>query len=463
MKFYNTLSNSVEEFNEIEKGKVGLYTCGPTVYDYAHIGNFRSYLFEDLVKRYLIYRGYQVKHIMNITDIDDKTIRKSNQLGVSLNEVTEIYIKAFLEDIETLNIIKADKYPRATEHITEMLDIIDNLLEKGYAYKKDNSVYFSIVKFKEYGKLANISSDNLKTGVSVDADEYEKESVQDFVLWKGRKEAEPFWSSEKFGEGRPGWHIECSAMSSKYLGDHFDIHMGGVDNIFPHHENEIAQSQCSSGKQFVNYWLHCQHLIVDNQKMSKSLGNFYTLRDLLDKGYDPMEIRYLLISAHYRKMLNFTFESLIQARQALKRIDDFLFMINGLNPEEGKTEHITLFIKDSESKFQAEMDDDFNISGALAAFFDFIYKVNVNRQDIKKGDVKLILDYVNRIDSVLGILKKKEETMLDSEIEEKIAQRQQARKEKNFKLADAIRDELKAKGIILFDTPEGVRWRQEKN
>ncbi len=461
MKFYNTLTNTIETFQEIEKGTIGLYTCGPTVYDYPHIGNFRSYAFEDLVKRYLIYRGYKVKHVMNITDIDDKTIRKSNQMGITLNEVTAIYIKAFMEDVEALNIVKADIYPRATEHIPEMLDIIDKLYEKGYAYSRDNSVYFSIQKFPGYGKLANISQENLKTGVSVDADEYEKENVQDFVLWKAKKEGEPFWTSGKYGDGRPGWHIECSAMSSKYLGNHFDIHMGGVDNIFPHHENEIAQSECASGEKFVNYWLHCQHLIVDNQKMSKSLGNFYTVRDILAKGYSPMEIRYLLISTHYRKMLNFTFDSLVQARQTLKRIDDFIFSLEGLTPVDGETPSITQLILESETKFQAEMDDDFNISGALGDFFDFIYKVNLALKDLKTGDVANIMNFVDRIDSVLGVIKKKEEKMLDAEIEEKINQRQQARKEKNFKLADAIRDELKAKGIILIDTPAGVRWKYE--
>ncbi|MGE5340045.1 MAG: cysteine--tRNA ligase [Candidatus Omnitrophota bacterium] len=461
MNFYNTLTNKVETFEEINPGKIGLYTCGPTVYDYAHIGNFRSYIVEDLIKRYFLYRGYEVKHVMNITDIDDKTIRKSNQMGVKLNEVTDVYIKAFMEDVEALNIVKADVYPRATDHIDEMLVLIDRLMEKGYAYQKDNSVYFSIAKFPDYGKLANISKDNLKTGVSVDSDEYEKEDVQDFVLWKGKKEGEPFWSSETYGDGRPGWHIECSAMSAKYLGNHFDVHMGGVDNIFPHHENEIAQSECATGEKFVNYWIHCQHLIVDGQKMSKSLGNFYTLRDIFAKGYDPMEVRYLLISSHYRKMLNFSFDGLQQARQALKRINDFLFTLNGLKPAEGETDSIRDLIRESESKFQAEMDNDFNISGALGVFFDFIYKVNLSLNELKSQDIKHVVDFVHRIDSVLGVLKKTEEKMLDAEIEAKIEQRQQARKEKNFKLADAIRDELKAKGITLIDTPDGVRWKLE--
>lgn len=462
MKFYNTLSNKVEEFKEIKKGTIGLYTCGPTVYDYAHIGNFRSYMVEDLIKRYFIYRGYKVHHIMNITDIDDKTIRKANQLKVSLNEVTDKYIQAFMEDVETLNIDKADQYPRATDHITEMLDIIDALMEKGYAYIKDNSVYFSISKFNEYGKLANISQENLKTGVSVDADEYEKDNVQDFVLWKGKKEGEPSWQTDKYGEGRPGWHIECSAMSSKYLGNHFDIHMGGVDNIFPHHENEIAQSQCATGEGFVNYWIHCQHLIVDNQKMSKSLGNFYTLRDLLDQGHEPREIRYLLLATHYRKLLNFTFEGLAQAKQSLKRIDDFIFTLNGLSPAEGENEQITKLVQESEKAFQEQMDNDFNISGALGVLFEFIHQVNVKQNELKRKDIEHVLAFMDRIDTVLGILKKEDQGMLDEEIEARITERNQARKEKNWALADQIRDELKAKGIVLIDTPDGVRWKYEK-
>jgi cysteinyl-tRNA synthetase len=461
MRFYNTLTNKVEEFRELEEGKIGLYTCGPTVYDHAHIGNFRSYMVEDLIKRYFLYKGYKVTHIMNITDIDDKTIRKAIKLGVTLNGVTDQYIQSFLEDVETLNIIKADKYPRATEHIDEMLEIVDKLTENGYAYKKDDSVYFSIEKFEEYGKLANITKENLKTGTSVDADEYDKENVQDFVLWKGKKEDEPFWESEKYGDGRPGWHLECSAMSSKYLGDHFDIHMGGVDNIFPHHENEIAQSVCSTGEKFVNYWIHCQHLIVDNQKMSKSLGNFYTLRDILAKGYDPMEIRYLLLATHYRKLLNFSFDGLVQARQSLKRIKDFMFTLEGLNPAEGQTPEITQLIEDSETKFQEHMDSDFNISGAMGVFFEFIHAVNVKQKELKTQDVKDVQTFMERIDSVLGIMKKEEAGMLDADIEEKIEQRKQARKDRNFQLADQIRDELKSKGIVLIDTPEGTRWKHE--
>ncbi|HEX7503314.1 MAG TPA: cysteine--tRNA ligase, partial [Acidobacteriota bacterium] len=338
MRFFNTLSRSLEEFHEIEKGKIGLYTCGPTVYDFPHIGNYRSYVFEDLVKRFFLFLGFRVKHVMNITDIDDKTIRKANETGVPLDQVTRKYIDAFHADLRTLNILPADVYPRATEHIPEMLKLIEVLLQKGFAYEKDGSVYFSIERFKGYGRLANIDRENLKLGATAaaDADEYEKESIQDFVLWKGKKPGEPAWPAP-FGEGRPGWHIECSAMSMKYLGPHFDIHMGGVDNIFPHHENEIAQSECANGETFVNYWLHCQHLVVDNKKMSKSLGNFYTLGDLMERGFDPMAVRYLLISTHYRKLLNFTLDGLEMAGQALGRVRNFVFSMKNVQAE-GKAE-----------------------------------------------------------------------------------------------------------------------------
>ncbi|MCP4213176.1 MAG: cysteine--tRNA ligase, partial [bacterium] len=449
MKVYNTLSNSVEQFKEIKKGKIGMYMCGPTVYDYAHVGNFRSNLAQDIVKRYLLYLGYDVYHVMNLTDIDDKTIRKSKELNVTLNEVNDKYIEAFMKDLETLNITKADVYPRATEHIDEMLDMVGTLENKGYAYQKDNSVYFNIGEFKGYGKLANISSENLRIGVSVASDEYDKDNVQDFVLWKGKKEGEPSWES-KYGDGRPGWHLECSAMSMKYIGETFDIHMGGVDLIFPHHENEIAQSECTTGKKFVNYWLHIQHLIVDNQKMSKSLGNFYRLQDLVEKGYDAMEIRYLLISTHYRKLLNFTFEGLERAKISLKRIKDFIFTLEGLNPVDGETPEITTLIETCENNFRENMNNDFNISGGLGAFFDFIHQANLKQKEMKKLDVRNVLAFVDRINSVLGVLKEEKTEDLDSRIEEQIKLRQQARKEKNYKLSDEIRDQLKAEGILLI-------------
>jgi cysteinyl-tRNA synthetase len=460
MRFYNTLTRQVEEFKEIEKGRIGLYTCGPTVYDYAHIGNFRSYIFEDLVKRFFVFQGYKVKHVMNITDIDDKTIRKANELKMPLNEVTQKYIDAFNEDMHSLNILAADIYPRATDHVPEMVSLIATLLEKGFAYEKEGSVYFSIARFQDYGRLANIDQDSLKPGTALELDEYDKDAAQDFVLWKGKKPDEPAWPAP-FGEGRPGWHIECSAMSMKYLGPHFDIHMGGVDNIFPHHENEIAQSECANGQTFVNYWLHCQHLVVDNKKMSKSAGNFYTLRDLLQRGHDPLVIRYLLISSHYRKLLNFSFDSLEMAGQALNRIENIVFSLKNVKKSGAATPEISALLVSSQRAFTENLADDFNISGALGVLFDLIHAINQKMNDLSQNDAACILATIERLNTVLGILDQGDSTPLAAAIEGKIAQREKARKEKDFALADAIRNELKAQGIILLDTPDGVKWKKE--
>lgn len=461
LKAYNTLSNRIEEIVPIQAKRIGLYTCGPTVYDYAHIGNFRSYLAEDLIKRYLIYRGYQVTHVMNITDIDDKTIRKSIAAKVPLSEVTEPYIAAFFTDLDALNVLRADHYPRATAFIPEMLAIIARLEEKGHAYRRDGSVYFRISSFPEYGRLANVSQSSLRIGSSVDADEYDKESVQDFVLWKGMREGEPFWDSP-YGPGRPGWHIECSAMSAKYLGDYFDIHMGGVDNIFPHHENEIAQSRCASGQPFVKYWLHCQHLIVDGQKMSKSLGNFYTVRELLDKGVDAMALRYLLIATHYRKLLNFSFASLEQSGQALKRIQDFIFTLDNHQPAAATVDHAADLIETCRDQFVAAMDDDFNISGALAALFDLISTGHRRMEGFSETAKHSIAALFQELNGVLGVLPGTAQSKsLDSEIEELIRLRDVARRDRDFTTADAIRNRLKEQGILLIDTPAGVQWKRE--
>lgn len=459
VKLYNTLTNRVEELITNEDGKVKFYTCGPTVYDYNHIGNFRSYIFEDLLKRYLLYKGYQVIHIMNITDIDDKTIKKSNLNKVPLEELTAKYTKAFFEDIKKLNILPADNYPKATEHLPEMLKMVKKLMDKGYAYKKDGSIYFSIKKFKDYGKLANIKPENLKIGTSVDLDEYNKENARDFVLWKGKKENEPSWEFE-LGAGRPGWHLECSAMSMKYLGESFDLHAGGVDNIFPHHENEIAQSEAVTGKKFVNHWVHCQHLIADNMKMSKSLGNFYTLRDILKKGYDAMVVRYLLISTHYRKLLNFTFPELDSAKRSLERINNFVFTIFNMKVLAGVDPKISKTIQKKEAKFQEQLDDDLNISGGLGVFFDFIHEINLKKDLIKQENIGEIKAYLKRVNSIFGFIKLEEDTSIDKEIEELINKRNEARENKDFQTADKIRDDLKAQGIILIDTPKGTQWKK---
>ncbi|MCP2605138.1 cysteine--tRNA ligase [Candidatus Aminicenantes bacterium AH-873-B07] len=460
IKFFNTLKGKVEIFQPIESGKVKLYTCGPTVYDYAHIGNFRAYIFEDLLKRTLKYFGYKVIHVMNITDVDDKTIAGSQREGKTLNEFTEKYIKAFFEDIETLNIEKADYYPRATQHINEMVEIIKGLIKKGYAYEKDGSVYFKIVSFPKYGQLSKIKIEDLKSTERVDTDEYTKENLYDFVLWKAKKENEPFWETE-LGPGRPGWHIECSAMSMKYLGETFDIHCGGVDNIFPHHENEIAQSEAYTGKKFVNYWLHCHHLIVNGEKMSKSKGNFYTLRDLLAKKYNPKAIRFLLMSTHYRKVLDFTFEGLRQASSAIQRIQNFIYELENGKFQPGETQEIKKILNETKKQFDEGLRDDLNISVSLTALFTMIKKVNILRNNNKvfKKDTENILNWFKKIDSVLGILDFKDKKELPPDILAKIKEREKARQEKNYALADKIREELLKKGIILEDTKEGTRWK----
>ena len=460
IKFFNTLTKKKEEFLPVEDNIVKMYTCGPTVYDLAHIGNFRAYVFEDLLHRYLEFRNYKVIRVMNITDVDDKTIKGARENGVSLREYTDKYIKIFIEDMETLRLKKPDFMPRATEHIKEMVELIKKLLEKGYAYYKDGSIYFSISKFPSYGKLSGIDKSKVKIGARIDVDEYEKEDLRDFVLWKKAKEDEGVWWETEIGKGRPGWHIECSAMSMKYLGETFDIHTGGVDNIFPHHENEIAQSEAATGKKFVNYWLHCAHLLVNGEKMSKSKGNFYTLRDLLNKGYNPVAIRYLLLSTHYRDPLNFTENSLKQAENTVKNYNDFY---KGLNICAGEiyNEEIKKEIEKARNAFIESLDDDLNISGALSSIFNLIKKVNIffSKEEIGRKNVIEVKEFLEDIDNVLCILEKKEEN-LPEDILNLIKEREKARKEKDFKKADLIREKLKEKGIILEDTPYGTRWKR---
>ncbi len=459
LRIFNTLTGKVEEFKPIQENFVGMYTCGPTVYDYAHIGNFRTYVFIDLLKRYLKFLGYKVVHVMNITDVDDKTIRGANQKGVSLREYTDFYLEKFMEDLEILRIEKADYFPRATEHIDEMVKIIKVLLNKGFAYRKGDSIYFRISSFPDYGKLSKVEISPEKSYSRVDSDEYEKEYMSDFALWKGRKEGEPFWQTE-IGEGRPGWHIECSAMSMKYLGETFDIHVGGVDLIFPHHENEIAQSESYSGKKFVTYWIHCNHLIVEGEKMSKSKGNFYTLRDLLSRGWRPMAIRYLLLSTHYRNLLNFTFNGLSQAEQTLQRIENFLIELETSKTEGDSTPEINEIIKEAENRFRDGMDDDLNISIALSSVFELIKELNkiMAKKALSYKDKEQIMDFFAKIDSVLAILPQRKRE-LPPEIMKMIEEREEARRAKDFAKADRIREELRKMGIILEDTKEGVRWK----
>jgi len=460
IKLFNTLSGTIENFKPLTSEEVKLYTCGPTVYDYAHLGNYRAYVFEDLLKRFLMFMGYKVTHVMNITDVDDKTIKGANALGVKLQEYTQKYIKAFFEDIKTMNIAPADYYPRATEHIPEMVQIIKGLQDKGFAYRKGGSIYFSIEKFPDYGRLSKINLQELQPGQRTEADEYEKESIHDFALWKEKKEGEPFWETE-IGPGRPGWHIECSAMSSKYLGQTFDIHCGGVDNIFPHHENEIAQSEAYSGKKFVKYWLHCHHLIVEGEKMSKSKGNFYTLKDLLQRKADPLALRFLLLSTHYRKTLNFTFDALEQAHASLQRIRDFYYELENRSFRDGKNQDVTNLTKQARQKFIEGLSSDLNISVALTALFELIREINIlmSQDKIFKRDAENLLSFIDSADSVLAVFPPKQEMSLPPELAQKILARERARKEKNYSLADKIRKELLDQGIVLEDAKEGVRWK----
>ena len=401
------MNRGVEAFRPIVEGKVRMYTCGPTVYNYAHIGNLRAYIFEDLLRRYLRFLGFDVYQVMNLTDVDDKTIRASRESGLALRDYTERYKQAFFDDLKTLKIQPAEEYPAATDHVDDMIALIQRLVDKGLAYKsEDGSVYFSISKFEGYGKLAHLDLDGLRPGARVDQDEYEKDHVGDFALWKGwvEEDGDVVWESP-WGRGRPGWHIECSAMSMRYLGESFDIHCGGVDNIFPHHEDEIAQSEGATGKTFSNYWMHNAHLIVEGSKMSKSLGNFYTLRDLLEKGYSGREVRYLLISTHYRHTLNFTFKGLDASRAALSRLDEFR---QRLLDQAGDVQagDVPAWAMESRGVFQKHLDDDLNIAGGLAALFDLVSSGNraLDACEVTPEQAAAVLHVVLReMDEVSGL------------------------------------------------------------
>ena len=463
IRFFNTLTRQKEPFKPIEAGKVGMYTCGPTVYDYAHIGNFRAFLFEDLLKRWLEYRGYKVTHVMNLTDVDDKTIRGSQKQQIPLRQYTEHYANAFFEDINALNVKAATHYPKATDHIPEMVTLIKTLIQKGYAYKsQDGSIYYAISKFKNYGKLSHINVQELQAGARVKTDEYTKEEAQDFALWKAwtPEDGDVFWETE-LGKGRPGWHIECSAMSMRYLGETFDIHCGGIDNMFPHHENEIAQSEAATGKKFVNYWLHNEHLQVEGRKMAKKLGNFYTLRDLLGKGYDPIAIRYLLLSTHYRQQFNFTFEGLDAAKNAIERLRNFMRRLPDADGK-GSEGKIDSALHAVQTGFGCAMDDDLNISVALGALFDFVRDVNALLDagvvSVKEADA--VYAVMQGFDAVLGVIGEVErEESLPKEAEALIQKREEARKAKDWAAADALRMRLREMGVVVEDTPQGVRWR----
>jgi cysteinyl-tRNA synthetase len=465
LKLYNTESRAQNKI-VAHKGPIKMYTCGPTVYDFAHIGNFRTYVFEDLMRRTLKFFGFEVYQVMNITDVDDKTIKGAIKEGKSLLDYTQKYTDAFFEDLETLNIEPAEHYPKATDHIPEMIAMIDKMLKNDVAYRgKDGSIYFAISKFPSYGRLSHFTLDDLKENASLqnDRDEYDKENISDFVLWKAYdkdRDGNIYWDSP-FGKGRPGWHIECSAMAIKHLGETIDIHAGGVDNIFPHHENEIAQSECCTQKCFAKHWVHSEHLMVNGRKMSKSAGNFYTLRNLLDLGYSGIEVRMALLQTHYRVQLNFTLEGLKGASQALKRIDDFVERLT--RPILGKEDH-ALRIKIAREEFAEALSDDLNISEALASLFNLIRDLNtaIDAGDLSQKGADNALVLLKEINQVLGVITFRKEEVIPQELEDAFQKRQAARSAKDYKMADYYRDFITSKGYVIEDAPTGSFIRKLK-
>jgi len=441
LKLYNTLTRKKEEFKPIQKGKAGMYVCGPTIYDYAHIGNLRAYTTADILRRFLAYSGLKVKEVMNLTDVDDKTIKRSQEEKIKLKELTNRYEKAFLDDIKALNIIKPEIMPRATQHIKEMVELIKKLMKKGYAYKTNDGIYFSIKKFKNYGKLAKLDFSKLKKTERMRKDSYEKEEARDFALWKfySKDDGDVFWDTE-IGKGRPGWHIECSAMSMKYLGNSFDIHTGGIDLIFPHHQNEIAQSEAATGKKFVNYWIHNEWLFVDGKKMSKSLGNFYTLRDIIARKFSPLALKYLFLTAHYRSQLDFTWKNLENAQNSYERLKNIIAELKDDKKENEK------YLKE----FEKAINDDLNMPSALKVLWEML------RDEKASGKIRTI----EKMDEVLGLdLLKKEKVSVPDEVRMLVEERKKYRKEGNWKRADELREKIKKLGFYVDDTKEGVEIR----
>jgi len=491
-RLFNTLSGTVEEFQPIEDKQVRMYACGPTVYDYGHIGNFRTFVAVDILRRFLRQSGYDVRHVMNITDVDDKIIRNAAQAGVPLKQFTSKYERAFLEDAGALN-IEQPELVHATDHIAEMADFIAKLVEKGFAYRTDDgSYYFRIAKFPEYGKLSKKDFAGMEDGARVDVDEYEKDSARDFALWKAPKPGETSWES-KIGQGRPGWHIECSVMSMEELGDSFDLHAGGEDLIFPHHENEIAQSESATGKPFVKYWFHARFLLVEGEKMSKSLGNFFTLRDLVLKGHKPSSIRYLLASVPYRHQLNFTFGGLQQAAASVERLRNFRQrLVTGKFPA-GSDLNLTTLANDTAQRVREALSEDLNTAQAQAAIFDMVRVANaaIDSGGMKQDDVKPLVSTLDQFDEIFAVLKDddgakmqriadwaktdgrekdispelidalRSNALSDEQVNQKIEEMKAARAAKNFAESDAIRAELTANGIVIEQTKEGVRWRRK--
>ena len=468
VKFFNSLGRRLQDFEPLEPGHVRLYTCGPTVYDRVHIGNLRTFIFEDILRRTLQFFGYRVTQAMNLTDVEDKIIAAALEAEVDIDTFTAPHVGSFFEDLATLRIERVEHYPRATEHVAEMIAMIEGLLTAGYAYCADDCVFFRIGADEDYGKLSGIDLDQVRRGERVQSDEYGKEDARDFVLWKGAKEGEPAWPSP-WGPGRPGWHIECSAMSQKYLGKTFDIHCGGVDNLFPHHENEIAQSESANCCPLARFWLHSEHLTVDGEKMSKSLGNCYTLGDLLDRGLSARSIRYLLMSVHYRQQLDFTFDKLAGADRALKRIDDMRFRLaHGVEKESDPTP-LERAAGDFETAFTAALADDLNTAAALGAVFTFVHEVNgLIDHGLPPGGRTRAQAALDRADRVLAVLDSGDWAgateagggLSDAEIDALVAARSEARATRDFASADRIRDELSEAGVVVEDAPGGSRWKR---
>ncbi len=465
LRIHNTLTGQLEEFRPLVEGEAKFYYCGPTVWDYGHIGNFRSTIAADVLRRYLEFRGFKVTQVMNITDVDDRIITKSQEVGRNLDDYTAKYIEAFWEDFDALGCKRPDVAPRATRHIPEMVALIEKLQQRGHAYTSDGSIYYRIKSFPEYGKLSKINFAGNITGGSerVDTDKYDKEDARDFALWKApNKTDEPAWDTE-IGRGRPGWHIECSAMSMKYLGETFDMHLGGIDLVFPHHENEIAQSEGATGKQFARYWYHFEHLKVEGETMSKTKGNYYTFRDLTEKGFPPAAIRYFLLSVPPRKQLNFTFDALQGAQKTVESLRDFRARVEEAKTEPGETEHLQNAVRKALTDFEEGLDDDLNTSVALAAVHNLSREVNtvLGLRTLREADKRAVLRAIDRFDSVLNVFGRPPREILDEEIQKLIDERQDARHRRDFDRADGIRDELAGRGIMLEDTKDGVRWKRK--
>lgn len=459
LKLYNTLTRKLEEFQPADGKTVRMYSCGPTVYNYVHIGNLRTFTFQDILRRYLRVCEWEVDHVMNVTDVDDKIIANANAAGKTIFDYSGPYRQAFLDDCDTLHLERPERITPATEYIEQMIELIAKVRDNGHTYQSEGSTYFRIGSFPAYGKLSKIDVKGMKAGARVDQDEYEKDDARDFALWKAAREGEPSWESP-FGPGRPGWHIECSAMAMATLGNTLDIHTGGVDLCFPHHENEIAQSEAATGEPFARFWVHAEHLLVDGQKMSKSLGNFYTLRDLLDKGFQPEAIRYLLASTPHRKQLNFTFEGLDAAAAAIDRLRNFARRMED-NYLPGSTADIERMAAEAQQKFREGMDDDLNTAQALAATFDFVRDMNIkiDQGKFRADDVNTAWLVLDLFDSIFDVLQSDESGKLPAEeIEKLITQRIEARRARDFGLADQIRDQLLADGVVLEDGKGGTRW-----